>query len=1039
MNRTVVSMCAAAFAGCAFANTVALWPLEYDPLNPDNGGRCAVSSDNDLTVSNVTRHGSALEDGPGWNLPPNPDTTDGLRFAPLNRSVIGCSSSGQGSFLVSADFARRYLLPSKDFTFEGWIKLASLPGNGGFFMIANAFGSSDANRFLFTFRNNSGGYTSATDPDDKEWYSFQVWHGRPAVGECVLWKPKGDDLAGLTSGWHHFALSHTPRAEASGKAEWKFFWDGDCKTTVQTEPQADPVDANVGDPSFWIGARDRGNMMDAWIDCCRVSDKVLDASELLCAGGQGTVVEPPASDPTVAYWPLGKSAEGTVDGTPAVGEAYLGGCFLDSPNGGVAANRLLVADDDCAFKGAAPNAASTLKAPADSTGCLCVPGNIENLAFLDVKNLGNDLTLLNDFTVEGWYKFELRDPKRPLDGWAHLCGARATSGWTWQLKVNSDGTNYLSLHVSYDGTNIHGANPPDFGPVTPGVWTHIALVYDADGGGDGKGLWTCYRDGALAGTLVNTVAIPSDAAVNVPNLRFSDTAMCATGCLDHWRVCKAALEPDQFLCAASGRDASNVLAYWPFDAQNGVCIDGTDLTGNYTIENPRSADRLCKAVDDTPPQADLPADAGSVGFANDGGYSSYLYTTDPSVNAVFAKDAWTFETWMKRTVEDSSWQLLMFAATLNVTLTASPGSFCNFSYRPQNGQGFVMHSSAVAPGVADTPFKGADGQTIQIPLNEWVHVGLTMQIVKQIATWTLYTNGVRAAALTGTGPGIRNTVCGVLVGGRPNSGNSFRGRLAGVRFSDGLLDPTQFLCSRKPEKKQLAFWPINCKGGQLDLSGSDGVNAVLSGVGATGSPLRSRGRFTLLPGVSNAGSAALSATGCLASALPDPSTHYLGGAWTVEGWVKWNGATGANQTIVGNWNGTDLGGWRLSLDAGSSPAKFRLVFKARRPGTVVADGEFAADASALADGWHHLALSYDPAAYRGVWSLAIDGVAVGTVPNAYAPAADSWGDDGLRLGADANGDAAFNGLVDMWRISSGVLTVEETLWQEALGLLMLFR
>ena len=97
-------------------------------------------------------------------------------------------------------------------------------------MIATAFGSGDNNRFLFTLRNNSGGCTKETHPDATDWVSFQVWSGRPAIGECVLWKVEGEDLANLLNKWHHFALTHNP-ANADGNAEWKFYWDGVLKGT----------------------------------------------------------------------------------------------------------------------------------------------------------------------------------------------------------------------------------------------------------------------------------------------------------------------------------------------------------------------------------------------------------------------------------------------------------------------------------------------------------------------------------------------------------------------------------------------------------------------------------------------------------------------------------------------------------------------------------------------------------------------------------------------------------------------------------------
>lgn len=51
------------------ARTVALWPIEWDPVSGVKDFRCAVDPLNNL----VNSDGAADTSPIGWNLPPNPD------------------------------------------------------------------------------------------------------------------------------------------------------------------------------------------------------------------------------------------------------------------------------------------------------------------------------------------------------------------------------------------------------------------------------------------------------------------------------------------------------------------------------------------------------------------------------------------------------------------------------------------------------------------------------------------------------------------------------------------------------------------------------------------------------------------------------------------------------------------------------------------------------------------------------------------------------------------------------------------------------
>jgi hypothetical protein len=167
--------------------------------------------------------------------------------------------------------------------------------------------------------------------------------------------------------------------------------------------------------------------------------------------------------------------------------------------------------------------------------------------------------------------------------------------------------------------------------------------------------------------------------------------------------------------------------------------------------------------------------------------------------------------------------------------------------------------------------------------------------------------------------------------------------------------------------------------------------------------------------------------------------------FTVEGWVRWNKEAGsAQETICGTWSGTC--GWRLMVDSTGESPTFRIQAKGGNVMTKLIDTAFATEAAAALDtGWHHLALTYDPArAYgRGVWSLYVDGQAAGEAENWWAPSGLFLADwtHNFRLGS-VTGNAGAVSLVggfDLWRVSTGVRAPNEFLYAPPSGTVILFR
>ena len=77
---------AAVICFSAHAKTVALWPMELDPVTGAFDGRDAVNPDCDLTLAAGNRTGEVQ--GVGWNLPPNPEPEANLMFPAVSRTVV---------------------------------------------------------------------------------------------------------------------------------------------------------------------------------------------------------------------------------------------------------------------------------------------------------------------------------------------------------------------------------------------------------------------------------------------------------------------------------------------------------------------------------------------------------------------------------------------------------------------------------------------------------------------------------------------------------------------------------------------------------------------------------------------------------------------------------------------------------------------------------------------------------------------------------------------------------------------------------------
>ena len=123
-------------------------------------------------------------------------------------------------------------------------------------------------------------------------------------------------------------------------------------------------------------------------------------------------------------------------------------------------------------------------------------------------------------------------------------------------------------------------------------------------------------------------------------------------------------------------------------------------------------------------------------------------------------------------------------------------------------------------------------------------------------------------------------------------------------------------------------------------------------------------------------------------------------------------------------------GWRFGIETDANgTARFSLKGRtARQPTLYFVNAKFPVDIVGLAGSWHHVALVYTPAyGETGCWRLYLDGVLVGSLPNASFPIG-GHGSHWFTLGGEENGANGFRGQLDSWRLVSAALAPEDFLF-----------
>lgn len=1052
--KTLLMTAVAVASACvAQARTVALWPVEYDSSLTAFDGSSAILPGDSLSIYTDDTTVGGIAAGVAWNVPPN--LGDGkFLYDPVNRTAImgtlGAPTDAKGMTMrcTSANVVN-HLYPTNDFTLEGWFMMKEYKTDNWAVFMQQGMGSV----------GNGGWFIAFLFSESRKWFRLTAAGGDVAFNDLTA-----EETVALTNGWHHFALTFQFDATASVSA-WTMYLDGASKGTIN-RPKVTAV--NSSHQAFEFGGRynSKSNRFFGGFDYWRLSDEVLEPNQFLNAGGAGTVIPEPAhTTSTVAYWKLGTNADGTLDGSDYVGSADLSDGLHDLSTTTSGFFSGMVPSRECAFSGNPPNSTVSLASPnAGSALSLAKTGsddNAKNGTVLVVPNIGTELSFGNDFTVEGWIKPRW---KTGTAGVGYLFGTRYI-GVGWTIGINA--SNQVYVFAEDESGNLRSSAV--MGTMPAGWlerWTHVALVYSAT---TGNGTWSFYADGALIGSTANPrTSTASNADFRIGGRETRDWTFA--GNYDCFRVSKAALSPSQFLCTANGTAATDVLALWPLDARDGVLWDLHDETGNYTLRALRSA-TYRPVADASAPTVTNPDTSkhfngcsasthGSVAFGSADGSRSFLTTSDPNVMAaISSKNGFTIEGYFKRAANPTGDEYLFIAP--KTTPFDTPMPQISFIYSVNGFYIYDAKFSNFGPSASGS-FAGTGDQ----PVGEWRHFALTYQGVESknannqtvlTSTWKLYINGTLSGTLSRATLGVVDSVNPrwFVLGSRPSSGNSFRGSLSSVRISNTALESGQFLCdagslpvATPPET--LAYWPLDSANASLfDLTaktepaGYSFYYYTAAAVG--GSADRAIGS---LPGGADS---SLPRTNAGSVTLTGGSSDYMRAAYlgrrlaldkdfTVEGWFKWSAATrGRRNVLVGTYDGGSRKGWRLEIDDTGDVPCFRVFARTGENCSPLVDSVFSGRTLGNVGEWQHVALSYDPHAGHGMWTLRLNGRDAGTIENA-------WRDDSLPGTSDTFvlGNycdtlvGGFGGTYDLWRVSKGFVATDDLIWHQS-GFVILIR
>ena len=1019
-------------SGVVFAEgvgTVGLWKLDWDAATGLNL-RSLVDPADDLSVeaaqTNPLGFGGIVQSSGG---PSNPGSSEGFLDTPEN---VGSLELGRGRFLTSSTIGAT-LNQTNAFTFEGWWYRTENPGSTWFvFFDTQEQGANQGDRLLLSLRLLNG---------KVKWVLYE----QRRISDVPF---PGEVPADATNEWHHVALTHDPLG-GDGRNRFELFMDGVSYGAITSGVAITSSNCSLGNTRVSIGGRKNGygNNATQRFDYLRLSDRVLQPEEFLCAPGPGV-----ATHPTLAYWKLGYDAEtGALQGRDSVGGAHLGYSAIYD----VIAQETRQASVRCAFEGQPPN--PTVNLPNGNRGSALDEGVGERYVAHD---LGPYLELTNDFTVEGWVL-----PKRDVydnSEVQYVWNTRFLSlGWALELRSQSNSDlRYFSIFAQEDNGGSSTTTLCASARVSPdaayhGEWMHVALTYRHADGINGEGVWRFYIDGAFAGAATNSqVLVGTSQSQNFYIGGRSNNALNFSGHFDCVRASRTALEPAQFLNGTASSDST--VALWPLNSTDGFYLDCEDICGNFHLGSSYASKyRVTGSTEnpgampnpDTSPdfRGDSSASVGSFHF----GYNTSSYVAsrkDEVMNQLDGRHPFTLEGWFRRSATVSSgWQLLFGTSAIPNDQSTDPSVGAmkiNMTLRPA---GYIF-LAAGASGVNDVVFplsSSADAQGY----DGWRHLALTFDPDVGNGTWELFVDGTSRGTLENATKTPNLKTGELLIGGRHWNANTFAGEISNVRLSRRVLAPEEFLNhvaqgGEPSVPATIAYWKLDrLSNGDLDYGSQVDPRYGFRTSGTAPSAVASQMTRRIpnpdrTPGfagdsAANVGAADFNGAGALYIQNLGVRAEVFA-PFTVEGWMNWtpSGTPGFVTLCATYFPSGQKYGWRFGIETDANgTARFSLKGRtARQPTLYFVNAKFPVDIAGLAGSWHHVALVYTPAyGETGCWRLYLDGALAGSLPNASFPIG-GHGSHWFTLGGEENGANGFRGQLDSWRLVSAALAPEDFLF-----------
>jgi hypothetical protein len=699
-------------------------------------------------------------------------------------------------------------------------------------------------------------------------------------------------------------------------------------------------------------------------------------------------------------------------------------------------------------------------------------------------------SLTNSFTVEGWhYNDGYYAPAiGTFNAFISLGRPYASGGWSFGF-FNQDDTNNLHCAI-FDYNFGNGSTPRLFSaPVAKDTrflkWCHYALVYDSAGGG-GLGTWEIFVNSISHGVITNQT---------VPTTVGTQTAFCLggdsinsqygnRGGYDTWRISDQALTTNQFLNAGVATTVTlpKTLAFYRLDVNGDGSFDLSNRVANAhhlqaSVGNVRTqvTANAAQAVV-TVPNPDASAqfrgnrafNSGSIAFRTGAtaGADSYLISADGLGTRLGTNAAWTIEAWINFTA--------LTTRQVIFDVKASVGAGAGWMFMNYNGLNSRYCLFIGAPPGVYLGFPGSTGGSTETPLNAWHHLALTFDPAAgpgYQGAWECFLDSASLGMIPYSNSYQRvDSSVNFLVGGRGTAlGDSVYGSMDLVRVSQGVLATNQFLnaggyVATTNAVATLAYWKLESDGASADASSQVDTRYGLGVATNTAPPAGSGQRVagTLLKvdttpafiGDPAANTGSLLFTNGTALTTGNLGVRLeLDTAFTVEGWIKWDGNAPRDiQALAGTRFDTESGwllppvgtanralfgvpaGWLLTLEKRGTDVAFHLacntaVTNVFTGSDTVIDADLTVlPAAQVAGRWRHVALVYEPdVADRGRWTFYLDGVEAGSATHSEAPFFNHESHRFL-LGGRAAGETSFDGRLDCWRVSSGLVKPEDLLY-----------